>query len=371
MKLLELGKYYPPHRGGIETLLRSFCEGFSARGAEVTCIVSNRSRKQEVANSGGILLKRLPTWGEFFSTPITPAYLKESRNWSGDLLHAHFPNPLADLSVLRAPPQLPIVLSYHSDVVRQAGWMRLYGSVLSHVLERVNQIVVASPPQLEHSKWLKPVRDRCSIIPYGIDLRQFDLTAEQQAKVFHLRQNARLPVVLTVGRFVGYKGHSYLIEAIKNLEAELWLLGSGPLEPQLKAQVARLELRDRVKFLGNLANEELSIHLHACTLFVLPSITPNEAFGIVQLEAMACGKPVISCDLKSGVPFVNLHDQTGIVVPPSSARALAEAIKYLLDRPDIAGRYAANGKARVEQEFRLEQMIERYWELFQKMGVVR
>jgi rhamnosyl/mannosyltransferase len=130
---------------------------------------------------------------------------------------------------------------------------------------------------------------------------------------------------------------------------------------------AELGLQDRIHFLGEVSSDELPAYLHACDIFVFPSITPNEAFGLVQVEAMACGKPVICCNLRSGVPFVNRHEETGLVVEPCNVDALSRAITALAENPALRVRYGEAGRLRAEREFSEPVMLDRYWALFQEL----
>ncbi len=148
------------------------------------------------------------------------------------------------------------------------------------------------------------------------------------------------------------------------MDVDLWLVGTGPLEAELKARAEALGLGNRVRFWGAVEDELLPSILHACDVFAFPSITPNEAFGLVQVEAMACGKPVICCDLKSGVPFVNLHQQTGLVVPPQDTQALRAALIQLLSNPAQAHSLGQAGRTRAHNEFSLQVMVDRYWGCF-------
>jgi rhamnosyl/mannosyltransferase len=242
--------------------------------------------------------------------------------------------------------------------------MRIYGRVVQRVLERADRIVVATPRNLEFSPWLQPHRAKVRVIPFGIDLQRLTAPAALPRNI--ARPNRR-PILLTVGRLVGYKGHRFLIEAMKNFNATLWIVGSGPMEGELRAQVAASSLTDRVEFLGDVSDEALPALYRACDIFVLPSITPNEAFGLVQLEAMACGKPVVSCDLQSGVPWVNQHEATGLIAPPADPVALGAAIHRLETQPEIAKRFGEAGRARAQTEFSEQRMINEYFELFEEL----
>ena len=347
LRILELGKFYSPHCGGIETLLQSWCEGFARHGAEVDCVVANTEPRAMHERINGVNVHRLASFGSLWSTSLCPGYWGATSRYPADVWHAHFPNPLADAACVLGPKHTPLILSYHSDVIRQAGLMKLYGPLMRRVLSRATRIIIATPKHLEYSNWLAPYREKCLVIPFGINLDRFKPTVERERRVAELKQQAgRRPILLNIGRLVGYKGQRFLIEAAQNLDATVWLVGSGPLESDLKERAAALGMSDRVCFWGGVDEGQLSCLLAACDIFVLPSITPNEAFGLVQVEAMACGKPVISCDLRSGVPFVNQNGVTGRVVPPGNVQALAEAIRELLQNDELRARLGAAGQRR-------------------------
>jgi rhamnosyl/mannosyltransferase len=362
--VLELGKFYPPARGGIETLLGIFCEGFAKKGAAVRCVVANTSGRTVRENVRGVGVTRCASFGSVFSTSLCPGYVGEARKSMADIWHAHFPNPLADVAVLRAPKKARLVVTYHSDIIRQAGLMNFYGGIVDRVLARADKIVVATPRQIEFSPRLQSWRKKIEVIPFGIDLARLTAPAALPEK---FAAPSRRPILLTVGRLVGYKGHRYLIEAMQNVDATLWIVGSGPLENELRREAWRLGVAERVEFFGEVGDSELPALYQACDVFVLPSISANEAFGIVQVEAMACGKPVISCDLKSGVPWVNQHEVTGLVVPPCEAQSLASAIKRVADDPSEARRLGDAGRERALTQFTQQRMVDDYYRLFESM----
>ncbi len=369
MRILELGKFYAPHHGGIETLLKSWCEGFTKKGARVDCVVANDQARSLTESLNGVLVHRCASLGAVFSTSLSPRYLFEARRIQADIWHLHAPNPLADLAASLFLGDRKLVISYHSDVVNQARALRFYGPLLRHVLGRANRIIVATPKHLEHSSWLAEHKDRVRCIPFGIDLGRFEAGCRDEARIAEFRELARgRRIVLNIGRLVGYKGQRFLIEACRELDVELWLVGTGPLESELRHLARTLGMESRTRFWGSLQDARLPAVLHACDVFALPSITPNEAFGLVQVEAMACGKPVICCDLKSGVPFVNQHGHTGLVVPPENPQALARAIGQLLSDKAMADRMGAAGKARARSEFSLQVMIDRYWNCFRELA---
>lgn len=368
MKILELGKFYPPYRGGMETLLRIWSEGFVRRGAQVDCVVANDSPRTMHEELNGVRVHRHASFGALFSVSLCPGYLGAPRRHPADLWHAHFPNPLADVACLRGNRSTPLVLTYHSDVIRQACLMRLYRPLMERLFRRATRIVAATPNHIEFSPWLGPYRDKCEVIPFGIDLAELKRTDAVAKAADALRREAGgRPIVLTIGRLVGYKGQSYLIAALRELEAVLWLVGTGPLEHALRDQAAALGISERVRFWGAVDEAQLPALLHACDVFALPSITPNEAFGVVQVEAMACGKPVVSCALRSGVPFVNQDGVTGLIVPPRDAGALTVALRRLFGDDALRAQFGEAGCRRATQEFEASVMVGRYWRLFEQL----
>ncbi len=368
MKILELGKFYPPHYGGMETLLRAFCEGFLGCGAEVECVVANDRARTEREILGGVPIHRLASFGLVASTAVCPSYLSSTRRMRADIWHHHFPNPLADLAGLLGPRRVPLVMTYHSDVIRQKGLLAYYGPVLRAILQRATRIVVGSPQLAEFSPWLAKAPEKIEVIPFGIRLEAFTPTETTLHRAAELRREAGgRPIVLSIGRLVEYKGHRFLIEAARNFDAAIWIIGEGPLEAELRATAAACGVAHQVRFCGSVTEKELPAHLHACDVFALPSITPNEAFGLAQIEAMACGKPVVSCRLPTGVPFVNQDRVTGLVIEPRETGALAEAIRSLLTNAEWRLQLGTAGRARANKEFAEGVMIQRYWALFQRL----
>ena len=368
MKILALGKFYPPYRGGMETLLAAWSEAFVARGATVDAVVANTRATTEVSVEQGVRVHRLASWGSFWSVSLCPAYIWATRRMPADIWHAHFPNPLADVACLLGSKRTPLVLHYHSDIVRQASAMRLYAPVLRRLLRRADRIVVATPRHIDYSDWLPEFRDKCEVIPFGLDLDRFAMTPARQQEVARLRAEAGgQTIVLNIGRLVPYKGQRYLLEAARGLKAVVWIVGDGPLRKELEALAAELGLADKVRFWGDVHADVLVNLLHACHIFALPSITPNEAFGLVQIEAMACGKPVVACDLKSGVPFVNQHLVSGLNVPPMNAARLHEALSELVDKPERRSALGAGAHARARTEFDARVMVDRYWNLLERL----
>jgi len=206
------------------------------------------------------------------------------------------------------------------------------------------------------------------VIPLGIDLARFTPTPADEVKAAGIRARYGGPIALSVGRLIYYKGIEYAIEAMRGVEGSLLLIGGGPLREDLERKARTCGVEGRVHFLGNVPDEEMNSHYLASDLFVFPSIARSEAFGIVQLEAMACRRPVINTSLETGVPFVSPHGESGLTVEPGNAGALADAMRTLFDDPERARRMGAAGRARVEREFTREVMGERIRALYEELS---
>jgi len=193
-------------------------------------------------------------------------------------------------------------------------------------------------------------------VPYGIRLSRFDLTEAISKKADELRSDG--PAILFIGRLVYYKGIEYLIAAMSRLKARLWIIGTGPLESKLKRLAVQLNLQSEVRFLGNMSDDDVPAYYHACDVFVLPSVANSEMFGIVQLEAMACRKPVVATTLPTGVSWVNQHGVTGLLVPPKDPQALADALNKLLASGPLRAAMGEAGHARVETQFTSAKMAD-------------
>jgi rhamnosyl/mannosyltransferase len=201
------------------------------------------------------------------------------------------------------------------------------------------------------------------VIPLGLRVEPYD--APDQAAIERIRKNFGPRIVLAAGRHVYYKGFEYLIAAMQRVDAKALIAGDGPLRGKLQALAAQLGVQNRVVFLGEV--EDLIPYYHAADVFALPSIARSEAFGIVQLEAMACGRPVVNTLLDSEVPFVSIGGVTGLTVAPENAEELAGAIRLLMDSPALRTQYGREGRVRVEAQFSAEAMIRRTLEIYEQI----
>ncbi len=258
------------------------------------------------------------------------------------------------------------VVTYHSDIVRQRVLGALYRPFLWQVLKRAALISVSNPVYIQDSPFLRRYAEKCRVVHFGVDFARFAATpaVQQQAAAWQAR-SLGAPLILFVGRLRHYKGVDVLISALQRLPgAQALVVGVGPMEQTWRSLAHALGVADRVAFLGELSDAELVALYHAASIFVLPSTNRAETLGIVQLEAMACGLPLVCTELGTGTSYVNQNGQTGWVVPPDDADALAAALRKLLENPAQRAAMGAAGRERVLRHFSVQAMLEQTLALY-------
>lgn len=369
MRVTMINKYYPPHLGGIEYHMRDLAEALVEHGVEVGAVVANEGPMASVESVNGVDLVRLGRAFAYASTPVVPGMTGAIRRVAkhSDVLHLHFPYPWGEFSWLRAHPKVPTVLAYHSDIVRQKAMLAAYAPILRRVLDRVDVVLASSPNMVEHSPFLSAIADKCRVIPYGIDVGRYADTPELLARAEELRAGHSRPIVLFVGRLVYYKGPEVLVKAMRDVDADLVMIGRGPLRPELEALVASTGIGDRVTFLDPIVDEELAAWYHAADIFCLPSVARSEAYGLVQVEAHASGTPTVSTTLTTSVPFVNADGVTGLTVPPGDVAKLAEALEALVADESLRKRLGAQARQRAREEFTIARMVEQTMDVYREV----
>lgn len=363
IKALHFGRFFSEAMGGtgrhVDELLSRLKDKI-----HVDNLVAAESWRGDHLCPHGYDVYRAPSLGIVASTAISPTMPLLARRLHArhhyDIVHLHLPDPMAHLAYLALPAGPRLVISWHSDIVRQKNALRIYRPLLDRLVARADAVLCATPRHQAASTQLSACRPgRLHVVPYGLDYRRFLAPeASQEARALRASQGAG-PVIFALGRHVYYKGFEYLIRAMERIPgATLLLGGSGPLTPALKELAVSLGLEVRVKFLGYVSDDQLPAYYHLADVFCLPSIASSEAFGLVQLEAMACGKPVVCCELGNGVTWVNRHGETGLVVPPQNPAALAEALQCLLDNPALRQSLGENGRRRALEEFSVQRMAE-------------
>ena len=357
MRILHIYKDYYPVLGGIENHLRALAEGLAARGHDVTVLVANPDAHTVIQTINGVCVVKAGRWATLASTPVGPTMLRQMRRLPVDIAHLHFPYPFGDLAYTLLGRAQRTVITYHSDIVRQKNLLRVYAPWLRHTLNRADRIIATSPRYVNTSPYLAPRAQKCSVIPYGIDVARF-MNADPD-QVQRIRAQYGTPLILFVGQLRYYKGVEFLIRAMTHVPGHALLIGGETTTRRVELEnIAReLGVADRVILLGEKDTERPAFY-HACDVFVLPSIERSEAFGIVQLEAMAASRPVISTEVGTGTSWVNLDGQTGLVVPPRDVEALAGAINALL---------SDDARQRVTTEFTVETMLDRTEAVYQSL----
>jgi rhamnosyl/mannosyltransferase len=364
MRVLQLGKYYDPYMGGIETHLSMLSQGL-LESHEVEVLVCNTGRRTVHETVRGVPVTRAGAWGRAFSTHLTPELVTELSRRTYDIVHLHTPNPMGMLAYVlaRKPYVHRLVVTHHSDVVRQARLRRWLEPLFSRVMRRADAILATSPNYAATSSELAPHRERVRVIPYGIDLAPYVSPLSEDAAVrYRARFGTR--VVLGAGRLIYYKGFEVLLDAITRIQAHLVIVGDGPLRSSLEKRARELGIAHRVSFVGEVHQSDMPAWYRAADVFAFPSIARSEAFGIVQLEAMASGLPVVNTSLDSGVPYVSIDGESGVTIPPSNPVALAEALERLLADAAWRARLGAAGRARAEALFSKARMIQDHRELY-------
>jgi glycosyltransferase involved in cell wall biosynthesis len=361
---MHAAKFYPPALGGMETLVQYLCEG-TAGEWDVRAVVANETRLTIEERCGRVRVVRAGSLGTVASVPLCPSLPFHLWREPADCVVLHEPNPVAGSALWLRTPAPRLIVWHHSDLVRPWWAPYTYGVVQRALYRRADCVVVSNPVLAARSPLVRLAR-RVEVIPLGIDLEHYRAPdAVREALVERVRAIAPGPHILFVGRFVYYKGIDVLIDAMTRCPGTLLLVGDGPLEGELRMQVATLGLQDRVRFIGRVSDEDLPAYYHASDVFVLPSVAVTEAYGLVQIEAMAAGVPVVSTNLPTGVPWVNQDGVTGLVVPPRDAGALAAALRRLLGDEGLRRSLGASGRRRAEALFSRDRTIEAFKDLIE------
>lgn len=375
MRVLHFGKYWQKD-GGIETHVKALCKGLAENDVEVVNLVSSLSTQSADFKIDGYRVVEVPTLGIHFSTSICPMMILVARKLHKeqpfDIIHLHFPDPMSHLASMMLPASIPRVITWHSDIVKQKYLLKLYRPWQLQSIANAAAIIAPTDAHFSSSQQIPNdfPHEKKQIIPFGMNYDRFKPTPEISSRAKFIKENlpSTHPIVFALGRHVEYKGFNVLLDAIAHTDTHLILGGEGPLTEQLRCQAQTLGISNRVSFTGRLTEEEMIACYHACDIFCLPSITQNEAFGLVQLEAMACEKPVICTQLNNGVNVVNPHMETGLTVPTSNPTELANAINLLANDPNLRRTLAMNGKKRAHKNYSNESNCKLHIDLYSKLA---
>ncbi|AJJ64255.1 glycosyltransferase family 4 protein [Yersinia aldovae] len=367
LKVLHFYKtYYPDSFGGVEQVIFQLCEGGGSRDIDST--VLSLSKRGSIINKkiGSHTVYCSPVNFEAASTPFSFQALKDFKELANqaDVIHYHFPFPFMDMVHFLSGINKPTVVSYHSDIVKQKNILRIYAPLMNRFLGSVSRIVAASPNYVATSITLKKFAHKVSVIPYGLDENSYPTPTLERLELWKNKFGLRF--FLFVGAFRYYKGLHILIKAAQNSTYPIVIVGAGPIESELKKQVEELKI-ENIHFLGAVSDEDKAALLTLCYAVVFPSHLRSEAFGITLLEGAMYGKPLISSEIGTGTTFINVDQQTGIVVPPSDPAALRIAMDKLWDNVELSEKFGHNARSRYLDNFTSDKMVSSYIDLYNEI----
>lgn len=374
MKILHIGKYYSPFSGGIENFMADLLAEQVKRGAHVRCLVHHHRAWQKMTREqiGGVEVVKVATFGRLLFTPLSPDFGRrlnyEISSFQPDILHVHVPNVSAFwLLWFMERIRIPIVLHWHSDVVSSefktslALAYRFYRPFERQLLGLAAAVIATSDRYANFSPVLQMVPDKVTVVPIGIADKAPPLPVPARSPETPLK-------VLCIGRLSYYKGHKYLVSAIQGYsDIEVTLVGEGDEKRRLQKQVTAMGLSERVRFTGHVDNEELHTMLSECDVLCLPSVERTEAFGVVILEAMRAGKPVVASNVEgSGIGWVVKDGETGLLVEPADPVDLAAALVKVRDNPELARKMGESGRQRFEELFTISRVADQLQDIYNR-----
>jgi glycosyltransferase involved in cell wall biosynthesis len=358
--------YRTESMGGIQQVMHQLVHGTEKYGVRSRVLTLSENPHPRRIQDGEAEVIRYPVDIDAASTPISFKMLADFKSVAkdADIIHYHFPYPMNDLMHFMHRPKKPVVVTYHSDIVKQKKLLKFYSPLMHWFIRRANVIVASSPNYTASSKVLQQYLDKTRVIPFGL----VDATPPSQEML--ARVKGKIPYerfFLFIGVLRYYKGLHILLEANQQLDYPLVIAGSGPKEAELKSQAEKLGLKNTI-FLGQVGDEEKAALLYLCYAFVFPSHLRSEAFGMSLLEAAQAGKPMITTEIGSGMSYINEKNVTGLSVPPADPHALAEALQILWNHRETAQTMGKAAHARFQTLFTAERMAEAYAALYRELS---
>ncbi|MCQ2066606.1 MAG: glycosyltransferase [Bacteroidaceae bacterium] len=377
MKILQLGKFYPIF-GGVEKVEWDLTRGLSQKGVSCDMLCCGLRSELNSHEHGAFFGKRLeisfnelgrcivvPTWIKLAATMISPRLVLELRRMRRDydIIHVHHPDPMAALALRLSGFKGKVVLHWHSDILKQKTLLKFYAPVLRWMIRRADAIVGTTPVYVKDSVFLKDVQDKVTAIPIGINPVKPDPEGAERIRSKYKGKK----IVYALGRLVGYKGYEYLIEAARWLPDDYHILigGDGPDRNDLMLKIMECGVVSKVTLLGYIDEADFAAYYTACDVFALSSIYKTEAFAIVQIEAMSCGKPVVATQIEgSGVSWVNRDGYSGINVKPMDGRAIADAVMRICEDRQRYEEFCRNAREHYDSLFTYNTMIDSCIDLY-------
>lgn len=367
MKVLHFYRtYYPDSFGGIEQVIRQMAVGTGRLGVENTVLTLSRKPHPAQLEFEGHQVYRCKLDFEIASTGFSLEAISQFRRLAqqADVIHYHFPWPFTDIVHFLTGVKKPSVLTYHSDIVRQKNLLKLYTPLKHKFLRDVTRIVATSPNYLATSPILERYKDKTEIITYGLDRQIYP--QPEPGLLEQWRQRLGQGFFLFVGMLRYYKGLHILLKAVAGTAIPVVIVGDGPEERELKSLAEQLKLQN-VRFLGALPEADKVALLHLSFALAFPSHLRSEAFGISLLEGAMFGKPMISSEIGTGTTYINVANQTGLVVPPNDPAALRQAMLDLQADPQRASQMGLAAAQRYQDLFTAERMASNYQQLYQSI----
>lgn len=356
MKILHLSKYYYPTEGGIETVCRDIIHVLKRRKkVSQHCLCFNAKKGNLAERIDGIPVIRAGCFCKLRSQPLSLSYyflmrrlLKEFRP---DVLHVHLPNPFVMFILLLCPQKYQLILHWHSDIIEQKYLYWLIWGLEWLMLKRADKILVTTQRYLDGSRPLKPWKNKCLVFPNTVDMEKYILKKEDENEIAAIRaEYGHRDIVFFIGRHVKYKGLEYLLKAEQLVKSDcvFVIAGCGPLTAELQQRFRT----ERVRFVGRLPDDKVRQYFYASKILAFPSITKNEAFGMVLAEALCCGLPAVTFTIPgSGVNEVSIDGFTGLEVANINEQALANAIDQMLTDKQMYKRFRTNAVSHISQKF--------------------
>lgn len=367
IKVLHFYKtYYPDTFGGIEQVIYQLAEGCVEKGVSTEVLSVTPADKDSCEVISQHTAHKVRQDFSIASNPFSLRVIKKFKELSeqADIIHYHFPWPYMDLVHFLSGVKKPTVVSYHSDIIRQKKLLRLYKPLMHLFLRKIDCIVATSPNYVATSDVLETFKDKVTVIPIGLDKATYPVP--EQSRLDKWQRQIGQPFFLFIGTLRYYKGLHILLEAAVGADYPIVIVGAGPIENELRDQAQNLGLKN-VHFLGALPDEDKTALLMLSYGIVFPSHLRSEAFGISLLEGAMYRKPMISSEIGTGTTFINIDNQTGLVIPPSDPSALREAMDKLWGNPQLAEQFGNKAYERYEEMFTSKQMVEEYTKIYRSL----
>jgi len=370
MKVLQLGKYYPPDIGGIEYFMYDLTEELNKNGIQCDVLCSNSKNEFSIETMNDYRVYRTKNYGKIASTAISPQMIfqlkKIIRNYN--IMHIHFPDPMAIIALMIAyNEKIKIIVHWHSDIIKQKHLKKMFLPFQNWLLTKADVIIATSPNYIESSEDLKNYKNKCIAIPSGLNPNRLKVNEEVFIQLKNLYKNKK--IIYSFGRMTEYKGFDYLINSANYFSDEyIILIAGGGNNIKYKEMIKTQNLEKKVKLLGRIKDDEVGAYYKLCDLFVLPSITRNEAFGLVQCEAMYFGKPIVSTNIEgSGVSYVNKNNETGLVIPIRNSKAIYEACIKLINNDELYKKFSFNAKLRFDKMFHINSITKNIIKIYKEV----